>query len=648
MSREYVGIDTLASKRVTYRTRGLEVNVEFARQTQTVATLEGPVRCEVGDAIVTGVQGERWPVPALNFQEKYVPVEGQALGSDGRYRKKILRVQAIQLVAPLDIELSGNRGVLHGAEGDWCVWYGSDDMAIVNRDVFLKSYELDSVPVYVALAKDLSPTEREKASEALRVLSDSFPKTSIAVLDERTSSQSEIPVWFRIVSKPHQKPLGLLKVIELPAQCFMEPSVFKDALARIQKANGMGVGSYFFSRVRNFFSGLCKTNSGHDSLVAIVAEQLVEVDRFNSDLASDSKPTINEYFLNKRDAELEPVGLARIQGIGAVADYFATDYQSKWQRLVLATTKEIADVEAKGVCCAIIGVAKYLFLRRTLVSFGVWAALSLAAFSEFSGGCKADDYFAFLGCASKHWEPWFELVSAAIYFSSLAVAWKKYAEAKIQKWEARHQDYRLLAESLRVLYVRSLLGQTACVARDLPRAEPTASGWVKLALRSIFHAQPTMSVSNNEAARIAGAKTCFIDDQLDYHRVNLIDRRESAIALISCVGRWAFLLFALALIALFFSVLYKFFTDSHSMPIHWVLFLQLTGIAVWGAMRKVIDTFAWEQEVQRGELVRDVLLDASQGNDPVMIRSAADFFLKDLAAWHALHRSRPIEAAIGG
>ena len=64
-------------------------------------------------------------------------------------------------------------------------------------------------------------------------------------------------------------------------------------------------------------------------------------------------------------------------------------------------------------------------------------------------------------------------------------------------------------------------------------------------------------------------------------------------------------------------------------------------------MRKTTDTFALNQEVQRGQIVLDALKRANAVNKRTIIQSA-QLFAQDLVAWHALRISKPVEAATGG
>lgn len=84
-----------------------------------------------------------------------------------------------------------------------------------------------------------------------------------------------------------------------------------------------------------------------------------------------------------------------------------------------------------------------------------------------------------------------------------------------------------------------------------------------------------------------------------------------------------------------------------SMGQHVLLILQVAGLALWGSMRKVMDTFALEQEVQRGKIVLDALKRANV-SDRESIIQAAKVFAQDQVAWHALRRSKPVEVTTGG
>jgi len=67
--------------------RPVPVPVAFALADGVCETLEGPVHYQKGDALLTGVQGERYPVRRDLFMAAYVPVPPAAMGQDGLYLK---------------------------------------------------------------------------------------------------------------------------------------------------------------------------------------------------------------------------------------------------------------------------------------------------------------------------------------------------------------------------------------------------------------------------------------------------------------------------------------------------------------------------------------------------------------------------------
>jgi len=82
-----------------YITTALRLRVHFAPAAGQLQTLEGPVAYAAGDAIVTGVAGEQWPVPADSFAAKYRPAtDAQSPDRDGLFVKRPAIVQARQLL----------------------------------------------------------------------------------------------------------------------------------------------------------------------------------------------------------------------------------------------------------------------------------------------------------------------------------------------------------------------------------------------------------------------------------------------------------------------------------------------------------------------------------------------------------------------
>ena len=206
---------TLTQRKAPYRSRPVQVQVAFSDREQTIATLEGPVACHPSDAILTGSQGERWPVPAMQFHEKYQPAPGQQAGANGRYTKRIKNVFAAQLHEPLQLTLPAGRGALAGRHGDWCVWYSPDDRAIVAGNIFAALYEADAVSVYVQLGRDLSTEDKYAALAAVHALALAMPHTPVVFTEEASEDAAGGPTWFRLVKQRHAEPHIIPAVMEI-------------------------------------------------------------------------------------------------------------------------------------------------------------------------------------------------------------------------------------------------------------------------------------------------------------------------------------------------------------------------------------------------------------------------------------------------
>ena len=124
------------------RRRPLVFEVAFAQEKILIDTLEGFVRAEAGDAVVTGVRGERWPVSSTRFAELYEPVLMTRMGEDGRYRRRAGMVRTTRLTQPLSLSLPDEHGALSGSAGDWLVQHTDGRFGIVADDIFERTYEL--------------------------------------------------------------------------------------------------------------------------------------------------------------------------------------------------------------------------------------------------------------------------------------------------------------------------------------------------------------------------------------------------------------------------------------------------------------------------------------------------------------------------
>lgn len=126
----------LLSGALRYR-KIVPVAVEFAGAPGLLATLEGDVPYEQGDALLTGVAGERWPVRREVFLRLYEPSD-----REGYWRKRVT-VRAVRMNAAFTVSLRlGPQPVeLRGEAGDWLLEDDSGERAIVKHDIFCRTYE---------------------------------------------------------------------------------------------------------------------------------------------------------------------------------------------------------------------------------------------------------------------------------------------------------------------------------------------------------------------------------------------------------------------------------------------------------------------------------------------------------------------------
>ena len=113
----------------------IPLEFRYAETDETIETKEGPVGANAGDAIMTGTEGEQWPIPAEKFAQTY-----DDLG-DGTASKKNIPVFAIEMSKPFQVKVSWSNDLLQGERGDYLVQYGPGDYGVVGREIFGKTYE---------------------------------------------------------------------------------------------------------------------------------------------------------------------------------------------------------------------------------------------------------------------------------------------------------------------------------------------------------------------------------------------------------------------------------------------------------------------------------------------------------------------------
>jgi hypothetical protein len=116
------------------------VRAEFARADGVCDTLEGAVHFRAGDAILTGVRGERWPVARAHFLASYEPVPPTRAGDDGSYRKAPSIAYALRLDRAREVPVGPRHDALHGHPGDWLLQHADGTYGVVQDGIFRETY----------------------------------------------------------------------------------------------------------------------------------------------------------------------------------------------------------------------------------------------------------------------------------------------------------------------------------------------------------------------------------------------------------------------------------------------------------------------------------------------------------------------------
>lgn len=117
------------------RKKPLTLRFRFATETEVIETLEGPVTAHAGDAVLTGVRGEAWPISAEKFCQKYEVM------ADGQCVPRGNVVDAQQMLEPFVVRVGWANEPLKGQPGDYLLTYGPGDFGVVERAIFEETYE---------------------------------------------------------------------------------------------------------------------------------------------------------------------------------------------------------------------------------------------------------------------------------------------------------------------------------------------------------------------------------------------------------------------------------------------------------------------------------------------------------------------------
>jgi hypothetical protein len=120
----------------------IPMNVKFADSSGICVTLEGQVSFIIGDAILTGMSGEHWPIERAKFEATYEPISPTHMGENGQYVKKPIPVLVLELNKPIQVNVGWQSDPLQGQIGDWLVQYDPYTFGIVSKSIFHQTYRL--------------------------------------------------------------------------------------------------------------------------------------------------------------------------------------------------------------------------------------------------------------------------------------------------------------------------------------------------------------------------------------------------------------------------------------------------------------------------------------------------------------------------
>ena len=112
----------------------IPLNFRISKTDEMIQTKEGPVDAKIGDIIMTGTEGEQWPIPSNKFEQTYDVLE------PGLAAKKNINVFAKRMNEPFQVKVSWSNNMLQGKVGDVLVQYGDGDYGVVDQEIFSKTY----------------------------------------------------------------------------------------------------------------------------------------------------------------------------------------------------------------------------------------------------------------------------------------------------------------------------------------------------------------------------------------------------------------------------------------------------------------------------------------------------------------------------
>jgi hypothetical protein len=116
------------------------VTVQFATQTGTLQSREGPNNYHSGDAIVQSASGDKWVVNHARFTDKYTAVKPLIMGEDGAYDAVPQVILAKLMHVDFALHRKAGGDLLHGKAGDWVLQYAVGDFGVCEQVRFAQVY----------------------------------------------------------------------------------------------------------------------------------------------------------------------------------------------------------------------------------------------------------------------------------------------------------------------------------------------------------------------------------------------------------------------------------------------------------------------------------------------------------------------------
>lgn len=428
-----------------------------------------------------------------------------------------------------------------------------------------------------------------------------------------------------------------------------------------------------------------------------VLRQWARIDEFNRDarewevqngdverVPDESPLGLRRTELGKLDVSPEPrPDLDMMNRAFIAADNLSGKWQRNWSRLRLAEVKALA--------------SPYSLVRSgwqvlgSLFVLAILAALFLALASEFADESPFPHRLLPEALQRAPGALFFVAYASILMFG----LWRLIVH-RARRIESRHQDYRLLAEGLRIQFFWSAAApygscaensMHSYVADHIPLARRSAMFWVRGALHAIrFSAAPARSVAAAAPLRAKvewdSVGNSLIKDQLNYGHRNLVARRTAALRRLRSWSRFClvtFLLFFVALLVRAVSLLLHMLpgelvpsvlVEYVDMPMvgHWLVIGMVVSLVVCLSASEAAEGFGLEAEIRRGEATNAVLesatrhwrethvevedIDSNGFAQSIEQRERLLFelgrlMIDDYSEWFHIHRERPAQPIHG-